>query len=269
MSRWTVIKLAIVCALLSPLLVCLMLGQAFFGSIDRAHNMALGVDMTGNALFGGDPRMSISARTGNGVILGDRWAVILAPVIDSFFGSGHCMDAATILNHENLKVGMNYLLIPVGIIKYLVMAAFSLLFTVIAILFVNWWVVLKADANGNLPRWLSYFQTFDAPIPKGWKNGVAWLNRNPDYGFDLFFFGTKWNESDWTVRKFIPSPTADLFIATNSRGAFNFYYCGTRGTYKFGWKAWNNFTDGKFNSNFGGGGNIPICITLNPFKKKV
>ena len=269
MTRATAVLLAVVCTLFSPLLVCVMLLQACFGSIDRAHNMALAVDMTGNAMFGGDPRMSISGRTGNGYILGYQWALIIAPCIDFFFGFGHCIGSATIPNPSNVKVNMTYLQLPIGILKYLILSVCSLAVTVLSIAFVNWWVVLLADSKGYLPRWLSYFQTFDAPIPKGWKNGVAWLNRNPDYGFDLFVFGTKWDESDWLVRKFTTSPTADFFIATNSSGGFNFYYCGTKGTYKFGWKAWNNFTDGKFNSNFGGGGNIPICITLNPLKKKV
>lgn len=58
--------------------------------------MTLAVDECGNALFGGDPHMSISGRTGNGVILGYRWALILAPAIDLFFGAGHCAESATI-----------------------------------------------------------------------------------------------------------------------------------------------------------------------------
>ena len=95
-TRKTAILLALVCAFFSPVLVVMMVLQACFGSILRAHNMALAVDMTANALFGGDPRMSISGRTGNGVILGYRWARILAPIIDFFFGAGHCAGSATI-----------------------------------------------------------------------------------------------------------------------------------------------------------------------------
>ena len=94
MTRTTAIILALVCAFFSPFLVAMMVLQAFFGSIDRARNMALAVDMTANALFGGNPRITISGRTGNGVILGYRWAKILAPVIDWFFGAGHCANAA-------------------------------------------------------------------------------------------------------------------------------------------------------------------------------
>jgi len=147
------------------------------------------------------------------------------------------------------------------ILLYPFMAIGSLATTLISILFFNWWVVLFADANGNLPRWLSYFQTFDAPIPKGYLNGVKWLMRNPAYGFDYYVFGIPWNPENWTVHTFNKSGTTTLFVATGD-GAFNIYFSSPVINIKLGWKAWNNFTDGKFNSNFGDGTRLPICLTI-------
>jgi hypothetical protein len=96
MKRSTVILLAIFCTIIAPILVIMMNLQALFGNVDRAQKMALALDECGNALFGGDPRMSISGRTGNGVILGYQWAKTLAPVIDFLFGKGHCVSSATL-----------------------------------------------------------------------------------------------------------------------------------------------------------------------------
>jgi hypothetical protein len=56
--------------------------------------MAIAFDGCGNALFGGDPTMTISARTGLALLDGKRWARIVAPVIDFAFGKGHCLEKA-------------------------------------------------------------------------------------------------------------------------------------------------------------------------------
>jgi hypothetical protein len=74
----------------------MMVLQAIFGDVSRALSMATALDECGNSLFGGDPQMTISTRTGNGVILGYRWAKLLAPLIDFLFGKNHCADNATI-----------------------------------------------------------------------------------------------------------------------------------------------------------------------------
>ncbi len=74
-----------------PILLSAMLLQALFGSTQRAHNMAISVDEQGNSLFGGEPTDTISARTGRAYLAGKRWGLCLAPVIDFFFGKGHCI----------------------------------------------------------------------------------------------------------------------------------------------------------------------------------
>lgn len=78
------------------ILIVAMLVQAIFWSTSRAMSMAIAIDECANSLFGGDPKVTISERTGNGVIERLRWALILAPIIDSFFGAGHCKSNATV-----------------------------------------------------------------------------------------------------------------------------------------------------------------------------
>jgi len=95
MNRLQLVALWALVTLVTPVLNVAMLLQALFGSEVRAKSMAVAQDECGNALFGGPPDQTISARTGNALIEGRRWAKIVAPVIDFFFGQGHCMANAT------------------------------------------------------------------------------------------------------------------------------------------------------------------------------
>ena len=270
MKRFQLLLVWILCVFVTPVLLCMMLLQTLFGNTERAYRMALSLDECGNSLFGGLAGMTISCRTGNGVILGYRWAVLLAPFIDLIFGAGHCIGSAKIPNPDNVQVNMSYVMVPIGILKYLIYASCSLIVTVFAIVFVNWWVVLLADSKGNLPWWCSYFQTFDTPLPTGYIPSVLWLMRNPSYGFDFYLFGIPWRPGEWKCRVFHSDHISEFFIATSSTGGFNFYYLGPAGMYKFGWKAWNCFNpdSGKFSAVFGDGSHVPICISFNPFKYK-
>jgi len=81
------------------------------------------------------------------------------------------------------------------IIIYPICAIASWIFTIIAYLF-SPAIALAVDANGNLPKYLSYFQTPDAPCWGAdfwatdnptytkYKLIVTWLWRNPAQGFD-------------------------------------------------------------------------------------
>lgn len=91
MTRMKLLALWFVCTLAMPFLSIAMLVQALAGSEKRAKSMAVAQDECGNALFGGPPQQTISARTGDGLIYGSRWAKIAAPFIDFFFGAGHCL----------------------------------------------------------------------------------------------------------------------------------------------------------------------------------
>ena len=93
-TRKHALKLWLLCTLCLPLLWIMQGLQALFGSPERSIGMAFAQDACGNALFGGDPRQSISERTGLALMLGKRWARIVAPVIDHFFGQNHCREEA-------------------------------------------------------------------------------------------------------------------------------------------------------------------------------
>jgi hypothetical protein len=151
------------------------------------------------------------------------------------------------------------LLYPFMAIGSLLTTLLSLLLNPIAILFA------KQDANGQwwLPRWLWYFQTFDTPLPGGYLANLKWLTRNPAYGFDYYLWGVNWNPEDWHVSSYQAATDGSvLFVAFSTADAFNFYYSGSLFNFKFGWKAWNNYTNGKFDRNFGDGKRIPICLTI-------
>jgi hypothetical protein len=125
-------------------------------------------------------------------------------------------------------------------------------------------LVLFVDKDGNLPKYLYYFKTFDAPIPQGYSEGLAWLNRNPSYGFDLFVFGMKWVPEDWKVRKLILNDEKDFLFSTNKYGAFNIYYHNKKANkyLKFGWKSWNflNHDTAEFTAMWPNShGRVPIC----------
>lgn len=58
-------------------------------------NLLVGADEIGNAVLAGDPRHTISARTGYALHRGKTWAKVAAPVINTLMGSSeHCAHAA-------------------------------------------------------------------------------------------------------------------------------------------------------------------------------
>jgi len=96
MTRLQLLCVWLMCVLATPVLLIAMLGDAIFGSTARAKQMELSVDEEGNALFGGPATETISARTGNALVQGERWAHFVAPCIDALFGKGHCLANATV-----------------------------------------------------------------------------------------------------------------------------------------------------------------------------
>lgn len=91
MSRHKLLILWLVCFLGSPVLLFAMLLQASFGSRERAKAMAVAYDECANSLTGGPAQQTISARTGDALLMGKQWAKDVAPLIDFFFGKGHCL----------------------------------------------------------------------------------------------------------------------------------------------------------------------------------
>jgi len=95
-TRRRAIALWLLCTLVIPLLWLMQLLQGVLGSPERSINMAVSLDTCGNALLGGNPRQTLSERTGLALLEGKRWARIVAPVIDYFFGKDHCRQEARV-----------------------------------------------------------------------------------------------------------------------------------------------------------------------------
>jgi hypothetical protein len=143
-------------------------------------------------------------------------------------------------------------------------------------------LALTADATGNLPRWLRWFQTFDHPLDWGW-NGqgcfgtylidgtlptgvtlwwyrVEWLWRNPGYGFDYWPLGLAFDSAEWTVRV----DNDRWWIATGPNGAFCIKQLGEGVRLKLGWKAWAYWHDSRWDgpeSTWGPERRVPLCFT--------
>ncbi|WP_407059060.1 hypothetical protein ACKZDW_13410 [Ralstonia syzygii subsp. celebesensis] len=177
-----------------------------------------------------------------------------------------------------MKAGLRAALYPVFVLA-------SLAATAVACLLVNWWAPLLADRNGNLPRWLAWFQTFDASLDAGWRDGyiaaswgdtplrrflarVYWLYRNPAYGWDYWALGVPFDPIGWRVVRYIESDALTLFVAVGN--GFNVYYHGRFGMLKLGWKAWNCWEGDDWKPEpFGPVWRLPLAFTVSPFKRKV
>ena len=149
------------------------------------------------------------------------------------------------------------------------MSLFDIGFTLVSILFFNWWVVYFAhqgEASDRnvvtkgpvLPNWLTWFQTFDATLDRGIQDGSIegpsgfrawrqWLNRNPGYGFSYWVLGTLFYSTEWREIRFQDadfSKGIELdYLAMTPDGRFNihktFWLFGLHLRLKWGWKAWN------------------------------
>lgn len=184
------------------------------------------------------------------------------------------------------------------ILLYPFAALASLAIDIACRFFLNWIVVLFADKDGNLPRCLYWFQTFDATLYQGqisrerdvyngspsdtWRQFIAypltawqrylnralWLFRNSAYGFDYYLFGIDFKPENWRCVKYEKGPDRDIEIHIGD--GFNIKYRGKWGSYKLGWKA-SNVYDRASNSyprKWGDAGRIPLTISVNPFKRK-
>ena len=140
-----------------------------------------------------------------------------------------------------------------------------------------------AGSDGNLPRWLYWFQTFDNTIDAGWQvqgnygtylaTGIAptgltlwwyrvcWLCRNPAYGWDYWPFGVGFDATQWRV--FLNG--ANWWVALGPSGAFCVRSLAAGVSFKFGWKAWAYWQNDQWapaSYSWGPSRRAPLCFTL-------
>lgn len=138
------------------------------------------------------------------------------------------------------------------------------------------WLARQMQEDGNLPRHLRWFQTFDATLLEGRHYGYTgtdvevardWLRRNPGYGFDYYPLGCTFNPDDWYVLRCAEDEEGNVnFFAVGPWGRFN--WTGKRGPlrWKLGWKAWNYYDAENMRwktEPFGPEWRAPICCTIS------
>lgn len=169
--------------------------------------------------------------------------------------------------------------------SYVFLTILNVLFTAVAFVFAPV-IALFCKPDGYLPNWLAWFQTFDAPLDAGvrdgypgfdpsdsrWWNRTKWLWRNPAYGFCYWPLGIEFVPADWIVTKFVrySDGTCDFEAQTRDGRYFN---KETATGQKLGWKAWNYF-DGLDAAGqpkwrtvpWGPEWRVPTCFTPKIFK---
>ncbi len=192
---------------------------------------------------------------------------------------------------------------------YLLLALCSLAFSLFAKTCVNWWAPLLARQGEYvdrgvryegpvLPRWLKWFDTFDAHLDTGlqmglyadlpwvaarpWLRRIFWLYRNTGYGFSYYVLGVPFVPSEWEVTDYAETPDGAVhFEAVHTPTAgrfnrrFNTYIKSDGGIEKFGWKAWNMLDREKLRAGadhpwhdqpWGPRWRIPFVVSFNPLK---
>jgi len=157
------------------------------------------------------------------------------------------------------------------IILYPLLALLDLSATMFACLLVNWWAPLFATSAAHLPIWLAWFDTFDADLDAGgatdYWGRVAWLYRNPAYGFSYWALGSEFYFDRWHVSRCDQGPGKPFtFIALSDDGRFNVHAIRFGIRFKLGWAAWNMYdaTTGKWKSTrWGPAWRIPFVFSVS------
>jgi hypothetical protein len=137
--------------------------------------------------------------------------------------------------------------------QYTLRTILQLVFTIVAYVLTPF-IVPLCDDKGNLPVWLSWFQTFDASCDAGWQDGyfavtgvptgyklwwlrTRWLWRNPAYGFCYGPLGIAYDPAQWVIDE-IQTNGATLTLL-RAHTIDNKYFCYTDSSgAKFGYKLW-------------------------------
>lgn len=128
-------------------------------------------------------------------------------------------------------------------------------------------LALFVRSDGNLPKRLYWFQTFDATCFEGrqpqygftgsdWWVATRWLWRNPAYGFDYWPLGIAFDPKHWRMVR-----EDEWFIAFGPYGQFCIEHGGSF-SLKLGWKAKNYRENGAWiTRSWGPDYRAPLCFT--------
>lgn len=89
--RFQNLSLWALCVILIPIFLTIMFFQILFGDAKFGHNAAVDFDYAANSTIGGLDNETMSSRVGDAYLQGKRWAKFVAPIVDLFFGKGHCL----------------------------------------------------------------------------------------------------------------------------------------------------------------------------------
>lgn len=163
-------------------------------------------------------------------------------------------------------------------IRYVFATILQVLFTYLLAVPLAPVIALFCKDDGYLPNWLKYFQTFDAPLDAGvrdgyagfdpndsrWWNRTKWLWRNPAYGFCYWPLGIPYDPSEWVIDLLThDGATLTEFKAHTKDGR---YFCHTNSSgLKLGYKLWwaleNWQLIDKLPTSRGPDNRLPICFT--------
>lgn len=163
--------------------------------------------------------------------------------------------------------------------RYIIATVAQLLFTYLLAVPFAPVIALFCKGDGYLPNWLAWFQTEDAPLDAGvrdgyadfdpndsrWWNRTKWLYRNPAYGFCYWPLGLPYDPAEWVVDLLTyDGTTLTEFKAHTVDGK---YFCHTTSAgLKLGYKLWwaldaNWKLIDKLPASRGPDNRLPICFT--------
>lgn len=142
-----------------------------------------------------------------------------------------------------------------AIVRYTLATIAQLAFTALAMFPpVTFAVAACCGSDGYLPRWLAWFQTQDAPLDAGWRDGyfatdgtptglalwwlrVRWLWRNPAYGVCYWPLGRAYDPSEWVIDAIEHDGAGVTLLRAHTQDGRAFAFATSNG-WKLGYKLW-------------------------------
>lgn len=166
--------------------------------------------------------------------------------------------------------------------RYVFLTILNVLFTYLLAVPLAPLVAIFCKGDGYLPNWLAWFQTQDAPLDAGWRDGyfavtgtpagirlwwlrVRWLWRNPAYGFCYWPLGIPYIPREWIID--ILTTKGTTLVELKAHTVDNRYFCHTNSNgLKLGYKLWWALDENwklmpVLGQNRGPNNRLPICFT--------